>query len=79
LILYILSKRWEKAPEVRIEQRVEVRSDDLVAGRRAFQEMKCRSCSGPISSDNVRLGDMGIAVTCPFCGASYSVEEEPRW
>jgi hypothetical protein len=76
---YIMLKKGEKAPEVRIEQKVEIRSDDLVSGKRKFQEMKCRSCSGPLTSDNIKLGDMGLSVKCPYCGIGYSIEEEPRW
>ena len=76
---YIIIKKGEKAPEVRIEQKVEIRSDDLVSGKRRFQEMKCRSCSGPLTSENIKLNDMGLTVTCPYCGSSYSIEEEPRW
>ena len=77
--IFIYLKKNEKPPEVRIEQKVSIGSDDLVSGKRSFKEMKCRSCSGPITSENVKLGDMGLSVTCPYCGSTYSVEEGPRW
>ncbi|MDG6224152.1 MAG: phage holin family protein [Candidatus Thermoplasmatota archaeon] len=77
--IFIYLKKNERPPEVRIEQNVNIGSDDLVSGKRRFKEMKCRSCSGPITSENVKLGDMGLSVICPYCGTTYSIEEDPIW
>lgn len=56
-----------------IIQRVEVSGDV------SLEKMACRSCGGALSSDNVKVVAGAPVVNCPYCGASYHLEEEPKW
>ena len=41
--------------------------------------LKCKSCGGALSPDNVKMVAGAPVVTCPYCGTSYQLTEEPKW
>ena len=48
-------------------------------GETKIEQMKCRSCGGSLSSDNIKLVNGAPVVTCPFCNTVYQLTEEPKW
>lgn len=44
-----------------------------------LETMKCKSCGGALSSENVKMVTGAPVVTCPFCGTVYQLTEEPKW
>jgi len=48
-------------------------------GDTKIEQMKCRSCGGSLTADNVKLVNGAPMVTCPFCGTVYQLTEEPKW
>ena len=48
-------------------------------GDTKIEQMKCRSCGGALTADNVKLVNGAPMVTCPFCGTVYQLTEEPKW
>ena len=44
-----------------------------------IQELQCTKCGGGLSSENLTVRAGAVFVSCPFCGAEYQVEEEPKW
>ncbi|MDY0166312.1 MAG: hypothetical protein RBS80_07195 [Thermoguttaceae bacterium] len=50
-----------------------------LSGQVNLQELTCRGCGGTLSSDAVSVQAGAVFVKCPFCGAAYQLEEEPRW
>ena len=48
-------------------------------GDTKIEQMKCRSCGGALTSDNVKMVNGAPMVTCPFCGTVYQLTEEPKW
>ena len=48
-------------------------------GDTKIEQMKCRSCGGALTSDNIKLVNGAPMVTCPFCGTVYQLTEEPKW
>lgn len=44
-----------------------------------LESMKCKSCGGQLSPDNVKMLAGAPVVTCPYCGVSYQLSEEPKW
>jgi hypothetical protein len=44
-----------------------------------LESMKCKSCGGTLSSDNVKMVAGAPVVNCPYCGSSYQLTEEPKW
>lgn len=44
-----------------------------------IEQMKCRNCGGALSPDNIKMVAGAPWVTCPWCGATYQLTEEPKW
>ena len=44
-----------------------------------LEEMKCTSCGGALGKEHLVVKAGAIFVDCPYCGASYQIEEEPKW
>ena len=48
-------------------------------GQTKIEQMKCRSCGGSLSADNVKMIAGAPTVECPFCNTTYQLTEEPKW
>jgi len=48
-------------------------------GDTQLEEMKCRSCGGTLTSDNIKLVNGAPMVNCPYCDSAYQLTEEPKW
>lgn len=44
-----------------------------------LEEIRCRSCNAPLSKDEIEVRAGAIFVQCGHCGATYQIEEEPKW
>jgi uncharacterized Zn-finger protein len=44
-----------------------------------LEQLQCQSCNGALSKDNLEVKAGAIFVECPYCGASYQIEEAPKW
>ena len=40
---------------------------------------KCQSCGGSLTPENVKMVAGAPVVSCPYCGTSYQLTEEPKW
>ena len=50
-----------------------------LSGDVSLEEFRCRSCNAPLSKDQIEVKAGAIFVECDHCGATYQVEEEPKW
>ncbi len=41
--------------------------------------LKCQSCGGVLTMDNIQMVAGAPVVNCPFCGTTYQLKEEPKW
>jgi len=41
--------------------------------------IKCRSCGGTLTSNDINMVAGAPVVTCPYCHTSYQLTEEPKW
>jgi Na+/melibiose symporter-like transporter len=41
--------------------------------------LKCKSCGGVLTMDNIKMVAGAPVVTCPYCGTTYQLTEEPKW
>ena len=41
--------------------------------------LKCESCGGTLAPENIKMVSGAPVVTCPFCGTTYQLTEEPKW
>jgi len=48
-------------------------------GETKIEQMKCRSCGGALTADNIKLVNGAPMVTCPYCNTIYQLTEEPKW
>jgi hypothetical protein len=74
IILLVLAARKTKQETA---QNVTVKVD--LPGDTKIEQMKCRSCGGALSADNIKLVNGAPMVTCPWCNTVYQLTEEPKW
>ena len=48
-------------------------------GNVALDTMKCESCGGVLSSENIKMVAGAPVVSCPYCNTTYQITEEPKW
>ena len=41
--------------------------------------LKCKSCGGTLTMDNIKMVAGAPVVSCPYCGTTYQLTEEPKW
>ena len=41
--------------------------------------MKCQSCGGALTMDNIKMVAGAPVVSCPYCNTTYQLTEEPKW
>jgi len=58
-------------------QNITVKVD--LPGETRIEAMKCRSCGGELTADNIKLVNGAPMVTCPYCNTVYQLTEEPKW
>lgn len=48
-------------------------------GDTKIEEMKCRSCGGTLTAENIKVVNGAPIVSCPYCHTVYQLTEEPKW
>lgn len=41
--------------------------------------LKCQSCGGVLSPNDIKMVAGAPVVTCPYCHTTYQLKEEPKW
>ena len=41
--------------------------------------LKCKSCGGSLTPENVKMVAGAPVVTCPYCNTTYQLTEDPKW
>jgi hypothetical protein len=44
-----------------------------------METMKCKSCGGSLTMDNITMVAGAPVVNCPYCHTTYQLTEEPKW
>jgi hypothetical protein len=73
-LLIWLAMRGQKTEVV---QQVTMQVD--LPGDTKVEEMKCKSCGGSLTADNIKLVNGAPMVNCPYCNTVYQLTEEPKW
>ena len=50
-----------------------------VSGEMKAAALKCPNCSASIDANKIRIVSGVPYVTCPYCGHTFEVTEEPKW
>jgi hypothetical protein len=72
-VLIYLTRVRPKHEEITHIQKIDLTGDVRL------EQMKCQSCQGALSKENLEVRAGAIFVDCPYCGASYQIEEAPKW
>jgi hypothetical protein len=48
-------------------------------GNVSLDQMTCKNCGGALSSKDVKMVAGAPVVSCPYCGTTYQLTEEPKW
>jgi uncharacterized membrane protein len=48
-------------------------------GNVSMDTIKCKSCGGSLTSNDIKMVAGAPVVTCPFCNTTYQLTEEPKW
>ncbi len=74
IILIVMAARKIKQETA---QNVTLKVD--LPGETRIEQMKCRSCGGSLTTDNIKLVNGAPMVSCPYCNTVYQITEEPKW
>ena len=44
-----------------------------------METLKCKSCGGTLTMDNIQMVAGAPVVNCPYCQSTYQLSEEPKW
>ncbi len=72
IYMYQRSKQAEQAV-----QNVTLKVD--LPGNVNVEQMKCRSCGGALTMDNIKMVAGAPVVSCPYCNTTYTLTEDPKW
>ena len=72
---FLAWRRIQPKPEqkITVQQQVELTGDVDLAS------LRCESCNAPLPRDAIKVQDGAVMVSCPHCGASYQMVEQPKW
>jgi hypothetical protein len=74
-LIWLAGVRGKREAEAKQEliQKIELSGDINL------EKLTCRNCGGALSSDNIKMVAGAPVVSCPYCGTSYQLTEEPKW
>ncbi|TFG65839.1 MAG: hypothetical protein E4H27_10480 [Anaerolineales bacterium] len=73
VVLVYLTRVQPTKQEITTIQKIDLTGDVQL------EQMKCQSCGGALSKENLKVVAGAIFVDCPYCGAAYQIEEAPKW
>ena len=50
-----------------------------VSGQMRTVELKCPNCSASVDPNQIRIISGVPYATCPYCGQTFEITEEPKW
>jgi DNA-directed RNA polymerase subunit RPC12/RpoP len=73
--IYLLWRRMQPPPEqkITVEQKIDL------TGEVELEKLKCRNCGAELDKSSITVAEGAVVVSCPYCGASYQIVEEPKW
>ncbi len=50
-----------------------------LSGNIEMETLKCEKCGGELKKDSITVKEGAIFISCPYCGSTYQMVEEPKW
>ena len=72
-VVFVRFRRTKDAQQQTIVQQIDL------SGEIGMEKLKCRECGAELSQDSVTVKEGAIFISCPYCGSTYQVVEEPKW
>jgi hypothetical protein len=72
---FLAWRRMQPKPE----QKVTIRQEVELTGDVDLASLKCQQCNATLNKSAVTVKEGAIFVSCPHCGATYQMVEEPKW
>jgi hypothetical protein len=73
VIIFFAARRPAPTPTTNVTLKVDL------PGNVKADALKCKSCGGVLTADNITMVAGAPMVTCPFCHTAYQLTEEPKW
>ncbi len=73
LLIWLATRRKAAEGTTQIIQKIDLSGDINL------EKLSCRNCGGALTADNVKMVAGAPVVSCPYCGTSYQLAEEPKW
>ncbi|MDH4136401.1 MAG: hypothetical protein OEW09_06755 [Anaerolineae bacterium] len=68
-----------KMREPKPEQKVVVEQKIDFSGDIELEKLQCQNCGAELDKKSITLAQGAVIVSCPYCGTSYQMVEEPKW
>jgi len=68
-----------KLREPKPEQKITVEQKIDLTGEVELEKLKCRNCGAELDKSSITVAEGAVIVSCPYCGTSYQIVEEPKW
>lgn len=68
---------WKKPQVEASSQNITLKID--LPGDVNLETLKCQSCGGTLTMDNIEMVAGAPVVNCPYCKTTYQLTEEPKW
>jgi DNA-directed RNA polymerase subunit RPC12/RpoP len=65
--------------EPKPEQQVTIRQEIDIGGDVDMETLKCRNCGAQLDKSAISIAEGAVIVSCPYCGTTYQIVEEPKW
>lgn len=69
--------RQKSAAERQAENNVTLKVD--LPANVNLDTLKCKSCGGVLSEKDISMVAGAPVVSCPYCGTTYQITEDPKW
>jgi hypothetical protein len=73
IIVAVRLREPKPKQEITIHQQVDL------TGEVDAEALKCRNCGSQLDKSAIGVVEGAIMVTCPYCGTTYQLTEEPKW
>ena len=72
---FLAWRRMQPKPE----QKITVHQEVELTGDVDLASLSCEKCGASLPRDAIEVQDGAVMVSCPYCGATYQMVEEPKW
>jgi hypothetical protein len=73
VIIFFAARKPAPTPTTNVTLNVDLPGDVNL------DSLKCKSCGGTLTAENITMVAGAPMVTCPFCHTAYQLTEEPKW